>query len=834
MRNNQPVNNTEHRMKPVDILVSKTDLKGIITYANKAFCDIAGMSQADLIGHPHNVVRHPDMPAAAFEDLWNTVKKGKPWTGFVKNRSGDGGFYWVKANVAPEFDDNGQMMGYISVRTCPTQAEINTLSSVYADVNAGKTHLPSSLHFSLLNRLNIKTKMLTSGILSIATLLVMSWFIYHDMSVVIDKEELQAKGLRYITAIRGVAEHLPQHRGMSNAYLLGNTDMASRVRNKAQDVDRAFDKLSDLDAQYHDALHTKSMLKGIRHSWSRVQKNWNNAQPAENFAAHSKVIADLLDLSMHVGGTSGFLSADSIAMVMSASVLTSQSLEMMEYTGRMRGFGAGLASQGSMSQAEKEKLIRLQGTSAVYIKLLESSLSEAIEDNSALQGYKPALHRVSQASESFLTLTSEELLHKKIVSIDSDTYFSAGTSVIQEILAMFDTVALETEQHLSTNIAKDTEKLQTITVSLLFISFFLTVLIIFTMVSIFKPLKIISDVMRSIVSNDYTSGISKNQDNELGNILDLIKITQSRLQFEIFESKSMSMQVIADEKLRRAEQLKQETELASRFESNVGTLVSQLSANASQVESAMQGLSQIADNLNDQTLEASAGVEESSDYVNNTAAAIEEMSASTADVMNQINATLEVSEKAVHEASSTSDIMLELEKGSEEIGSVIATISDIAEQTNLLALNASIEAARAGDAGRGFAVVAGEVKELANQTTSATEKIRRQIEHIQTQSNEATNAIKNIQEIIAQVNSHSQHVATAMEQQTEATREISSGAQHANSSMHGVQASVSDVTEAAKEVDDSAEQSLVLVQQMLEQTSSVDTNVQEFVAQLRN
>ena len=333
---------------------------------------------------------------------------------------------------------------------------------------------------------------------------------------------------------------------------------------------------------------------------------------------------------------------------------------------------------------------------------------------------------------------------------------------------------------------QDKSKLQTVTLSLIGIAIFLALLITFTMISIFKPIRVIADVLKSIVNNDYTANISKTQDNELGDILDLIKITQSRLQFELFESKATSLQVIADEELRRAQQLEQESELANRFESNVGALVSQLSANTSQVESAMQGLSHIADNLNEQTQEASAGAEESSDYVSNTAAAIEEMSASTTDVMNQINATLAVSEQAVHEAGSTSNIMLELEKGSEEIGSVIATISDIAEQTNLLALNASIEAARAGDAGRGFAVVAGEVKELANQTSSATEKIRNQIEHIQTQSNQATNAIKNIQGIIEQVNSHSQHVATAMEQQSEATREISSGAQHASAGMSNV------------------------------------------------
>jgi aerotaxis receptor len=116
MKNNQPVTQREVPFPPDCYLVSKTDLKGSITQANDAFVKISGFSRAELIGSSHNIVRHPDMPMAAFADLWQTVKAGLPWRGSVKNRCKNGDYYWVDAFVVP-LKKNGEITGYMSVRT---------------------------------------------------------------------------------------------------------------------------------------------------------------------------------------------------------------------------------------------------------------------------------------------------------------------------------------------------------------------------------------------------------------------------------------------------------------------------------------------------------------------------------------------------------------------------------------------------------------------------------------------------------------------------------------------------------------------------------------------
>ena len=147
MKNNQPVTQREIPFPPDTYLVSRTDLKGIITYANDAFVDISGFSREELIGSSHNIVRHPDMPQAAFADLWATVKQGLPWRGLVKNRCKNGDFYWVEAFVTPIKQD-GRITGYQSVRTPAPASRRSAVEAAYRA--AGQTgSLPRTCRRSL-------------------------------------------------------------------------------------------------------------------------------------------------------------------------------------------------------------------------------------------------------------------------------------------------------------------------------------------------------------------------------------------------------------------------------------------------------------------------------------------------------------------------------------------------------------------------------------------------------------------------------------------------------------------------------------------------------------
>jgi aerotaxis receptor len=138
LRTNLPVTTIEHQVQEGAFIVSRTDLKGTIAYANDEFIRLSGFTEQELIGQPHNLVRHPDMPAAAFADLWATVKKGEPWHGMVKNRCKNGDFYWVDANVTP-IREKGQITGYVSIRSKPSRSQIREAELLYAKLNGGLT-----------------------------------------------------------------------------------------------------------------------------------------------------------------------------------------------------------------------------------------------------------------------------------------------------------------------------------------------------------------------------------------------------------------------------------------------------------------------------------------------------------------------------------------------------------------------------------------------------------------------------------------------------------------------------------------------------------------------
>jgi aerotaxis receptor len=137
MRNNQPVTQNEYHLREDQYLVSRTDLTGRITYGNAAFVEASGYAYEELLGQPHNIVRHPDMPAVGFKDLWETIEAGMPWSGYVKNRRKNGDFYWVYATATPTVDGSGRIVGYTSVRVRPDPEVVKAVDALYKGINAG-------------------------------------------------------------------------------------------------------------------------------------------------------------------------------------------------------------------------------------------------------------------------------------------------------------------------------------------------------------------------------------------------------------------------------------------------------------------------------------------------------------------------------------------------------------------------------------------------------------------------------------------------------------------------------------------------------------------------
>jgi PAS domain S-box-containing protein len=131
MKKNSIITDIETKMQDDEFIVSKTDLRGYITYTNKTFLNICGYDRSELAGVNHNIIRHPDMPKVAFRYMWSLVKDGKDFFGFVKNLRKDGGYYWVFAYISPDFDEADNIIGYTSIRRKPPQTAIDAITGLY-------------------------------------------------------------------------------------------------------------------------------------------------------------------------------------------------------------------------------------------------------------------------------------------------------------------------------------------------------------------------------------------------------------------------------------------------------------------------------------------------------------------------------------------------------------------------------------------------------------------------------------------------------------------------------------------------------------------------------
>ncbi|MDX8409678.1 MAG: methyl-accepting chemotaxis protein [Mariprofundales bacterium] len=273
-------------------------------------------------------------------------------------------------------------------------------------------------------------------------------------------------------------------------------------------------------------------------------------------------------------------------------------------------------------------------------------------------------------------------------------------------------------------------------------------------------------------------------------------------------------------------------EALGEFQEHIGLVVDRMREVAMQVEGQANHVSESAENSKSRAASSSGGATVAAQNVATVAAAAEELTASIAEEGRHIIQAQEIVGRAVSQADSTRETVGSLGKATREIGDVVSLISEIAEQTNLLALNASIEAARAGEAGRGFAVVAGEVKDLANQTAQATERISRQIKRLQVESDQSTESIHIIADTIGEVGKITDQITGEADQQQEATTEIAASIQHANDSVVQVAEDMGEVTAAAEDTGIASQAMLDAAGTLQETTNELDTLVQEFLHKL--
>ena len=274
-------------------------------------------------------------------------------------------------------------------------------------------------------------------------------------------------------------------------------------------------------------------------------------------------------------------------------------------------------------------------------------------------------------------------------------------------------------------------------------------------------------------------------------------------------------------------------EIAARFESSIGGIVTSVASAATELEHTAKSMCSIAEATTSKAIVVSAAAEQATTSVATVSNSTEELNRAVEEISRQVSQASKITASAVVKARSTNETMSQLSAAAEKIGEVVSLISDIAGQTNLLALNATIESARAGEAGRGFAVVAAEVKTLAGQTARATSDISAQIAAMQLISRQSVAAITEIQATINEIDSVSSAISAAVEEQSATTREISRSTGEAATGTRDVTRNIVDVQRDATETGEAANQVVDASSELGRQAEHLRSQVDSFLVSVR-
>ncbi|MBK1721488.1 methyl-accepting chemotaxis protein [Thiocystis violacea] len=865
MRTNLPVTDNEHVMRDDQLIVSRTDLKGRITDFNHDFVDISGFTEQELMGAPQNIIRHPDMPAAAFKDMWDTIQAGKPWTGLVKNRCKNGDFYWVEANVSP-LREQAQTIGYISVRRKPSREQIAKAEATYVRLRAGQAAQPLMARIrSRIDDIHI-TRALPGGLLVITLLFAVALAIslmgvertaghlqkITDETQVLEQayNDLYGDGLQMVAAMRYILIE-PADKQARDNLAKANAKFAKELATVRQmsagdaeairlldDIATQRQQHADIQARVLDRIDTGDLAGAKRLYNEEENVVWRSyktlimdAMKAVKATSQEERQASIAAANLAKQQAIGF----SIFALLTAALL---GVWLVRKIARplqvIRGHLEAISNSDYSQRIEVTNKDEL-GEMTLAVKSVQARLDFEIQDTNriarenlrirtgldnvtlpvTLSDDRNKLVYINAAARQLWSGMSESIKRRK-PAFDVDTMIGSTLADCfedQEVATVYRADLVETRSF-DMRLADRNLRLTASPVRDADGSYRGRVTQWLDRTSEVTTEQEIANLIQAAASGDFTQRIqTQGKDGfflQLGDGLNrLMTIVANGL-----ADVAGVLNAIASGDLNRT--------IEADYEGTFGQVKDDTNTTVARLREVVGQIIEVSDAISTAAGEISSGNSDLSGRTEEQAASLEE----TASSMEQLNATVKQNAQNADQANQLAQdvnavatrggemvqrvvaTMGSIQESSRRIADIISVIDGIAFQTNILALNAAVEAARAGEQGRGFAVVAAEVRSLAQRSAQAAKEIKELITDSVSKVEDGAQIAGQAGDTMEEILNSFRQVTGLVDEITGASREQSTG--------------IEQVTQAVAQMDEVTQQNAALVEQAAAAAESLE------------